>query len=850
MKWIFFFFAILLISIQGFAQVSDPFSDNDFTNNPTWGGETSKFQVASQRLQLNGLAATDTAYLSTANSLFRQIEWSFIVQLNFAPSDNNLLRVYLMSNTADLKSSTLQGYYLKMGENGSADALELYRQNGPTHTLIARGTNGRFAAPRTMMVKVLRDYIGNWSLYTDSTLTSTYNLEITGFDSTYQSTQAFGFWCKYTTSNKNNFAFDDVYVGPERMDTIPPKVVGLTLSSPNSISILMDESVTQASGTALTNYFIDQGIGFPISATLSPSATEITLTLASALPNATLCSLTVGRLSDLKGNLKAISIHPFSLIIPQPYDVVISELMPDPDPPVGLPNTEYVELTNRLSTSVDLIGWTLDDGGTPVVLPNLRIPAGGSLALAPSSQAGNFVGFRNVVGVPTLPSLNNSGDAITLKNGTGQIIHQVTYSDAWHQNSIKKGGGWSLEMIDLSVACVGKGNWTSSNDSRGGTPGEPNSVRGTFQDTTPLQVSGIRVIHPDTVEISFNLPLETPQKSWFNSPLLVIDTLLPNGNQSVLLKLNSSLVAGAYYWLKWNRVATCFGSFSGHDSALIGLPVLPQLGDWTFSEILFDPRTGGVDYVELYHRGKKMLDLKDLIFSTEDASGNTIDFASLPTGKLAVPSEYYVLTSNPATVQNQFFCLKPQNLVPISLPSLGLSNTRITLRTRSLSLLDSLEYSESWHSTLLKDTKGVALEKLDLNALSTDSKNWYSASSRVGHGTPTGPNSQNKETLSDEISWSTDIITPNGDGDRDLLFFQIPNAALGSTLSVRIFDTNGFLWANPYERILAGATNELRWDGTNRSGALVPQGLYIVWVQLMDTNGKTQIIKKTITVVP
>jgi hypothetical protein len=230
--------------------------------------------------------------------------------------------------------------------------------------------------------------------------------------------------------------------------------------------------------------------------------------------------------------------------------------------------------------------------------------------------------------------------------------------------------------------------------------------------------------------------------------------------------------------------------------------------------------------------------------------GNTLDFATLPTGKLAVPGEYYVLTSNPATVQNQYFCLKPQNLVPISLPSLGLSNTRITLRTNSLSLLDSLEYSESWHSTLLKDTKGVALEKLDLNALSTDSKNWYSASSRVGYGTPTGPNSQNKGTLTDEISWSTDLITPNGDGDRDLLFFQIPNAALGSTLSVRIFDTNGFLWANPYERILAGATNELRWDGIDRSGALVPQGLYIVWVQLMDTNGKTQIIKKTITVVP
>jgi len=850
MKWIHLLGVFLFISKMGIAQISDAFTDQDFTNNPTWVGDSAKFQANNQRLQLNGISANDTAYLSTPNALFRNTEWSFVTLLNFAPSDNNQLRVYLMANTPNLKSTTLQGYYLKIGENGNADALELYRQNGSTHTLVTRGTNGRFATAKTMRIKVIRDSIGNWELYTDTTLTSAYSLDVTGFDSTYQFTQSFGFWCKYTTSNKTNFWFDAVYVGPELRDTVPPRVVGLSITSPTSITVVLDESITPASGTSTTNYFVDQGIGFPLSAVLSGSATEVTLTLPSALPNATLCSLTVGRLSDLKGNLKPISYHPFSLIIPQPGDIVISELMPDPEPTLGLPNSEYVELTNRLGTSIDLIGWTLDDGGTPVVLPNLSLPAGSSLALAPSSQAGNFVGFRNVVGVPSLPSLNNSGDVITLKNGQGQIIHQVAYSDSWHQNAIKKGGGWSLEMIDLSTACVGKGNWTSSNDPRGGTPGEPNSVRGNFQDTLPLQVSGIRILNPDTVEITFNLPLGTPQKSWFSSPLLVIDTLLPNGSQSVLLKLNSSLVAGSSYWLNWNRVSSCFGSFSGRDSALIGLPVLPQAGDWVINEILFDPKTGGVDYVEIFHNGKKMLDLKDLLFSTEDANGNPIDFATVSTGRLAIPGDYYVLTSNPATVQNQYFCPNPKNLISVSLPALGLSDTRITLRTNSLFLLDSLQYSEKWHSPLLKDTKGVALERLNNNESSTNPQNWYSASSRVGFGTPTAPNSQSKGLLPDEISWSTDLITPNGDGDRDLLFFQIPNASLGSTISVRIFDTNGFLWANPYERILAGSNNEMRWDGTGINGAVVPQGLYIIWVQWMGLDGKSQIIKKTITVVP
>jgi hypothetical protein len=215
--------------------------------------------------------------------------------------------------------------------------------------------------------------------------------------------------------------------------------------------------------------------------------------------------------------------------------------------------------------------------------------------------------------------------------------------------------------------------------------------------------------------------------------------LISNGSQSVLLKLNSSLVAGSSYWLFWKNVATCFGSLSGKDSALIGLPVNPQPGDWIISEILFDPKTGGVDYVEIFHNGKKMLDLKDLLFSTEDANGNPIDFATVSTGRLAVPGDYYVLTSNPTTVQNQYFCPNPKNLVSVSLPTLGLSDTRITLRTLSLTLLDSLQYSEKWHSPIVKDTKGVALERLNNNESSTNPQNWYSASSRVGYYRPEFP---------------------------------------------------------------------------------------------------------------
>ena len=158
-------------------------------------------------------------------------------------------------------------------------------------------------------------------------------------------------------------------------------------------------------------------------------------------------------------------------------------------------------------------------------------------------------------------------------------------------------------------------------------------------------------------------------------------------------------------------------------------------------------------------------------------------------------------------------------------------------------------YNESWHSPLLKSTKGVALERIDLNQPTNKKENWYSAASTSGYGTPTAPNSQRMQGTSTDLSWSSEIISPNGDGVDDFLLFQVPSNQIGTTISVSVFDPNGFSIAQPYNQLLAANQNELRWDGTDKNGQIVSQGMYIVLVQVQPLKGGLQMIKKPIVVV-
>src|SRR5574337_782830 len=93
-----FFITLLLIPFTALPQINDDFTDGDFSLLPVWNGNSSQFIVNNtKQLQLNSTGA-DTAYLSTPNTLIDSTEWNCWVKLSFAPSDNNYVKIYLVSD--------------------------------------------------------------------------------------------------------------------------------------------------------------------------------------------------------------------------------------------------------------------------------------------------------------------------------------------------------------------------------------------------------------------------------------------------------------------------------------------------------------------------------------------------------------------------------------------------------------------------------------------------------------------------------------------------------------------------------------------------------------------------------
>jgi hypothetical protein len=369
MKKLFALYTMLLaFCVPATAQISDNFGDGDFTNNPTWSGDNADFIVnAGFQLQLNSTVA-DTSSLSFASPFATNCEWQFWCRMNFSPSDNNNTRFYLTSDVANLEGP-VNGYYIRMGENGSLDGVDLWEQNGTTHTKIIDGLPARVALNNNIVrVKVTRTVAGLWTVYSDTTGGTNWVTEGSVTNNTFTTCNYSGYFCKYTVSNINDFFLDDVYVGPPIVDVTAPQISSVNVLSATQLDVTFDEPVELTTAETETNYNVNNSIGNPSLATRDGSNPALVhLTFSNSFVSAQNYMLYVSNVQDNAANAMVLDSAAFLYLpigTPVFHEVVINEIMADPSPVVGLPNTEFIELYNRSAQNFNLNGWTLTDGSS------------------------------------------------------------------------------------------------------------------------------------------------------------------------------------------------------------------------------------------------------------------------------------------------------------------------------------------------------------------------------------------------------------------------------------------------------------------------------------------------------
>ncbi len=849
---------LLLLPFSLFAQVTDDFSDGDFSQNPTWTGTTDKFIVNSNKqLQLNA-EGEGTAFLSLPITEFESMEWQFWIREAFAPSGNNYADVWLSADNTDLQQAT-QGYFLRFGEGGSNDAIELFRKGTDGQQSICRGAEGAIASSFAVAVKVTCDREGHWMLQTCYDNSGVYLIEAQGADDTYGRGGHFGFWSKFTSSNAKKFYFDDVYVGPRIADHEPPQLMASEVLDVTHLRLAFNEALDENTALNSSNYSIDNGLGHPVSVSFGDNLATVVLQLEREIGNGVNYTLTVSGVQDLWNNTMEPTTLAFSIYEASEYDIVINEILADPNPAVGLPEWEFVELYNTTEFSIDMKDWQIRIGANDNTFGSFVLAPHGYVILCHNDAVPELRQYSHCIGFGSF-SVGNTSSAMYLYSKEGLLISRVNFSNTWYHDPDKANGGWTVEQIDPLNPCAGASNWTASMDVSGGTPGRLNSVNG--ENNMPPKVERLSMFGNQIVQLWFDQQMN-PADLLETQHFLVEET---NGHpqQTVVNPLDGTYVElhfdhgfeeGVVYTLVINGATNCVGTTIEADTKVqFGIPNEIAEGEILINEILFDPIAPGVDYVELYNNTDKTFDISTLMLGVVKKSfpnpADTTLKEITADSRLFLPHTYVLLSANSEMVGQQYDCPTDNFVQMASFPSYANAGGTAILMGKDGTVIDAMAFSEKMHYPLLKVTKGVSLERVSFQQPSMNADNWHSAAERVHFGTPGYENSmaQHADDSNDEISITPDIFSPDGDGSEDACFVNYRFDEAGYTMNIYIFNVAGQLVRHLAKGELVGQEGRVIWNGLDGNGNKLPVGVYIVMTEVFNFGGKVKQFKNAVVV--
>lgn len=402
-------------------------------------------------------------------------------------------------------------------------------------------------------------------------------------------------------------------------------------------------------------------------------------------------------------------------------DIVITELMVDPDPVLDLPNREYIEIYNNSKSAINLENCILVIGDDERSLDSYSFLPNTYLILCSTTAYEDLKDYGNTIAVKSFGSLNNTGKRIAIMQNN-QLIASLNYTDEWYQNPFKEDGGWSLEKENLQNFSETMDNWASSNDRSGGTPGRQNSMNCTDEFSNNQKITNTYFKNDSTLVVSTNC----------NTRITNIEGLsfskiqpLNYSLQEFEIALNQKIEPNKEYEI---NITLGFDEQINFDQNIASFDSLTKPYSVVIQEILFNPNVGESDFVEIKNHSDSYFNLSDIFLAKSDFSSKTVisekPFILRPNQTVVLSEDIDFWEANSECSESVF--------LECDLPTLADDSGSLILLNKWGEIIDSVTYFSDWYSDSFDDLDGISLHRIQQNSTETPSLNWAAALASPG----------------------------------------------------------------------------------------------------------------------
>lgn len=375
-----------------------------------------------------------------------------------------------------------------------------------------------------------------------------------------------------------------------------------------------------------------------------------------------------------------------------------------------------------------------------------------------------------------------------------------------------------------------------------------------------ILVTGIKAIDNEAPEwTTFNLELPNKlvlgfsEKMDFSGSAYVVNQEMGSPSsqtanfdkKSITLTFEKTFEKNKIYDLQISGLKDVAGNNLSDTKRSIGIPESIGLNDLVFNEIMFENPMNSLEYIEIYNRSDKLLDVSGLIFTTRKTDGTLNTGNKIPTQTMLIPNGYLALTSDADSIRNYHRCPAESNIISIGWSSLNNeSSTLVLVNAAKDTIYDELIYDVKWHHALVKNPKGVSLERIHPELPTQSQDSWHSAASETSFGTPGYKNSQyrdiDSELNKEKTVWlEPEAFSPDNDGVDDVCLIKYKTDANGYIANALIMNPSGVKVYHLATNLLLSSEGFLTWDGKTDSGKNVNVGIYVLYFEMFNPeNGK------------